>query len=195
MSALGGSVEYTIAYKSTSTTVSGALMRGLPSGADGDIDEAFAFHVDSEAGFLRYEGRFGGTNKRHMRIHLEGTISTSFSVEDVETLRFVQGENSGSNNGLVVSVAGTPAAGRRIRAQTSSNLNASTPSWATANSDDNTCIGDAGVACTGNTGIVATDNKFFFVDGSGFVSAKTWFTSNLDLSTVSSTVDLDDIWN
>lgn len=193
--ALGGQVQYTIAHKSTATTVSGALMGGLPSSAAASIDQAFAFHVDAETGLLRYEGRFSGDNKRHMRINLLGEVSSALEVTNVETLSFVQGENFGGNSGLVVSVNGTPAAGRRIRVQTSSDLDQATPAWGAANADDNTCIGEGTPVCTGNSGIVATDKKFFFETGSGFTDAKTWFTSHSYLGSVSSTVDMDDIWD
>lgn len=195
VSALSGQVEYTIAYKATATTVAGALMSGLPSTSSASINDAFAFHVDATTGQLRYEGRFGGNNKRHMRINLIGSIDTSLAVTNVETLSFVQGENFTNNSGLVVSVNGTPAAGRRVRIQTSSDLTVVTPTWSASNADDNTCVGETGAACTSNTGIVASDKKFFFATGSGFTPAKTWFTSNSYLGSVSDTVDMDDIWD
>ncbi len=195
ISALSGQLLYTIAYTSTSTTIAGAMMNGLPTTTDSSITDAFAFYIDSTLGLLRYEGRFSGTNKRHMRINLIGTVDTALAVTNVETLSFVQGENFGSTGGLTVSVHGTPAAGRRIRIQSSSDVNVSTPSWTASNSDDNTCIGETGAACTGNSGIVATDNKFFFGTGSSFTSSKTWFTSNSYLASVTNTVDMDDIWD
>lgn len=191
-------LNYTIAYTATSTTIAAACIDNLPTAADSDIKIAFAFYLDSTTGKMRYEGRFPDNNKRHMRINLLGQVSSDFTVSNVDTLSFVQGENfsSPSGSGLIVSVNGTPAAGRKIRIQSTSNMT-DTP-WSAANADDDTCIGELGATCDGNSGIVAAiadPKKFFFETGSGFTSSKTWFTNNSYLGSVSNTVDMDDIWD
>lgn len=195
------SLNYTIAYTATSTTIAAACMDNLPTANDSEVEIAFAFYLDTTTGKMRYEGRFPDNNKRHMRINLIGQVASDFTVSNVDTLSFVQGENfsSPAGSGLIVSAHGTPVAGRTIRIQNTSDMATGTPpTWSAANADDNICIGEAGAMCTGNSGIVAsvTDpKKFFFETGSGFTSSKTWFTNNSYLGSVSDTVDMDDIWD
>jgi hypothetical protein len=198
-SALDGEVKYTFAHQSTATTIAGAAMEGLPSTADGSVESAFAFYIDQTSGTLRYEGRFPEGNKRHIRINLVGEVSTAMEVTNVESLAFVQGENfSTSGGGQIISINGTPSAGRRVRIRQSSG-GFSPATWSAVSADDNSCIGESSATCTANTGIVAADgtsnNPFFFVTGSGYTSSKTWFTSNSYLGGVSDTLDLDDLWN
>lgn len=195
----GGSITYTIAHTTTATTISAACMDNLPTGDDSNTESTFAFHLNSTTGKLRYEGRFPGNNKRHMRINLSGTISTDFAVTNVDGLSFVQGENfTTSGAGLIVSVNGTPAAGRRIRIRTTSDMASPIPTWGLANADDNICIGEVSATCVANSGIIeagANPKKFFFDTGSGHTGSKTWFTNHSYLGGVSDTVDMDDIWD
>jgi hypothetical protein len=197
MTMLGGEINYTIAFTSTATVVAGACMGNLPTAPDNEVEDAFAFYIDATAGKMRYEGRFSGNNPRHMRINLIGAVSTDFAITNVETLSFVQGENfSSGTDGLIVSVHGTPSAGRKIRILQTSDTTAPTPVWSASNADDDTCIGEVGALCTANSGITAAgDSKFFFEAASGFTTAKTWFTNNSYLGTVSDTVDMEDIWD
>ena|GEM_PF-6076397 len=196
ISALSGLLNYTIAFNASSTTLSGAAMAGLPTTPDADVTDAFAFHIDATSGLLRYEGRFGDSNKRHMRMLIIGALNTAMSITNVETLRFVQGENFGtSGGGLTVSVDGTPSAGRRVRILSAPDMSIASPVWTAANADDQTCVGETAATCTGNSGIVPADQKFFFADGSGYTAAKAWFLANSFLGTVSNTVDMEDIWN
>lgn len=200
ISLAAASLNYTIAYTSTSTAIAAACMDNLPTASDINVKNAFAFYLDSATGKLRYEGRFPDNNKRHMRINLAGQVSTGFAVSNVEALSFVQGENfsSPSGSGLIVSVQGTPTAGRRVRILNTNNMGDTTPTWSAANADDTMCIGEVGATCAANTGIVAAGSsprKFFFEAGSGFTSSKTWFTNNSYLGSVSDNVDMDDIWD
>lgn len=196
MSILDGEVEYTFAHKITSTSVAGACMEGLPTASSSGA--AFAFFLDSTAGVLRFEGRFDSNNERHMRINLEGTVSTALAITNVNNLQFVQAENfsdGGSNkSGKYISVSGTPSAGRRFKINDSSDLTAGTIVWSPG-ADDDECVGETGVTCSGNAGIVPTDTKFFFLSGSGFTTSKTWFGSHSYLGDVSNSVDMNDLWD
>jgi hypothetical protein len=191
-------LNYTIAYTANATTISGACMDNLPTANDNEVKNAFAFYIDSTSGKVRYEGRFPDTNKRHMRINLIGTVSTNFEVSNINMLSFVQGENFSGGGGLIVSVHGTPPAGRKIRILNTSNMSVATPVWTAANADDTLCIGEVGAACVANTGIVqanANPKRFFFDTGTGFTTSKNWFTNNSYLGAASDTVDMDDLWD
>lgn len=193
ISLLSGAVKYTIAHVTTDSTFAAACIEGLPTDTFTGSESTFSFFIDATNGLLRYEGRFPGTNKRHMRINLQGTINTALEVTNVDGLKFVQGENFSGGGGQIVSVSGTPSAGRRIRTRNTSGFPAT---WSASSSDDNTCVGESSATCAANTGIVqGADEKFFFVNSSGFTTSKDWFTNNSYLGSVSNTVDMDDLWD
>jgi hypothetical protein len=175
-------VNYTIAVKSTDDQRVVAVL-------DTDEDDAtnnaaFAVFMDKSTGVMKVEGRFPQHN-RHFRFHMEGTLSSSFELENVEDLHFINAESSEYQ-----SLSGTPAAGRWLRYD---NYPGSL-----SHAGDGICYGETGAACTGNqTGlVVANGTKDVFTLASGHSTSATWFSTNSYLgSTGDLTADPDaDIW-
>jgi len=195
VSGLSGEVSYTVLIKDTEDVKAAAFMYGQPDALDADVNSTFAVYMNKATGILRYEGRFAGGSShahRHIRANLQGTMDSNFNYTDVQTLQYTHGEYYDDNNSAwYLTFAGTPADGRRLFYKSTTDLTAGSVTW-NNNTDDNTCVGEAGADCNPETGISVMGKDYFFYGS--YTSMKTWFNTLSDIGNAG-TIDMDDVWN